>query len=200
MFNKLGNEWLNPVGRRARKSRRAAREARFRQRIAEERRHLAERNRRVTFEVPEGVNVDNDDGTVSFQPNPPSQADLIDADSVDNPALFEDIDDEQPVVEGPESEDNDPGESDPEGVAAPTQPPSRTGRVRKPNSKYFGDDFANVAELGKKKIRHSALDRQFFAGLKWAEAINTLKGDNFGRMWREACEPFYDHETGLYIL
>ena len=57
-----------------------------------------------------------------------------------------------------------------------------------------------VPPIGKKKIRQSALDRQFFAGLKWAEAINTLKGDNFGRMWREACEPFYDHETGLYIL
>ena len=132
-----------------------------------------------------------------FQPNPPSQADLIDADSVDNPALFEDIDDEQPVVEGPESEDNDPGESDPEGAAAPPQPTSQTGRVRKPNSKYFGDDFANVAELCKKKMRHSALDRQFFAGFKWAEAINTLKGDNFGQMWREACEPYYNQKTGL---
>ena len=63
------------------------------------------------------------------------------------------------AVPGPEAEEDDPGESDPEVVAAPTQPPSRTGRVRKPNSKYFGDDFANVAELGKKKIRHSALDQ-----------------------------------------
>ena len=86
----LANEWLNPVERRARKSRRAARrEARLRQRIAEERRHRAERNRHVTFEVSEGENVDDDNGTVSFQPNPPSQADPIDDDSVNDPALSE---------------------------------------------------------------------------------------------------------------
>lgn len=193
----LANEWLNPVERRARKSRRAAREARLRQRIAEERRHRAERNRHVTFEVSEGENVDDDDGTASFLPNPPSQADPIDDDSVNDPALTENMDDEQSVVEGPDAEENDPGESDSEGAATPPTSTSRTGRVRKQNPKYFGDDFANVAELGKKKIKHSALDRQFFAGLKWAEAIDTLKGDNFGRMWREACEPFYDHETGL---
>ncbi|CAJ1961247.1 unnamed protein product [Cylindrotheca closterium] len=164
----LANEWLNPVEKRARKSRRAACEA-------------------------QGGNIDAEDNPASAPPNPPSHDDLNDDDSDGEPAIHSD--DEQSVVEGHEAKDEDPGEeSESEGAAAPSLP---TSRVRKKNPKYFGDDFANVAELGKKKIRHSALDRQFFANLKWAEAINTIKGDNFGRMWRAACEPYHDHDTGL---
>ncbi|CAJ1952569.1 unnamed protein product [Cylindrotheca closterium] len=192
----LANEWLNPVEQRARQSRRAAREARLRQRIAAERRHRAERSRHsVTFEVPEGDSRGdvNEDGTA---PHDANDDESLAEESVPDPFVTVD-DDDRSVVEGDEAEDDDLGESESEGAAAPPLPPSRTGRVRKKNSKYFGDDFATVADLGKKKIRYSSLDRQFFAGLKWAEAIDTLKGDNFGRMWREACEPYHDHDTGL---
>mmetsp|Transcript_15060 Transcript_15060/g.36762 ORF Transcript_15060/g.36762 Transcript_15060/m.36762 type:complete len:970 (-) Transcript_15060:1237-4146(-) len=184
----LANEWLNPVERRARKSRQAAREARIRQRIAEERRHRAERNRLVTFRVPEGVDDDSNS-------DPPAADD--DASAATQDFATED-DDDMSVVEAPEGVDSE-SESEATEDHEPEELPvsSRAGRRRTKNSKYYNGSFVNVAELGRKKLRHSALDRQFFADLKWAEAIHTVKSDSFGRMWQETCEPYYDRETGL---
>ncbi|MHA7927753.1 MAG: reverse transcriptase domain-containing protein, partial [Marinobacter sp.] len=64
----------------------------------------------------------------------------------------------------------------------------RSRRARRPNPRFHDETWTNLAAdfapfWQTRKFRHSSLNDQFLAALNWTKAVETIRSDEFSRMW-----------------